>query len=71
MINQIQQVLDKYNKQLRSRSLGESPANQSELASDVVSISNEGKRRELLERIGDDAVKSYKEQSYKNLINDR
>ena len=67
LIHQIQQVLDKYNKQLRTRSGNSRSKNRSELASDVVSISTEGKRRELLDRIGDDAVRSYKQQSYKGL----
>ena len=66
-INQIQQVLNKYNKQLRSRDRDSFSNASSDLGSEVVTISTEGKQRGLLDRIGDDAVKSYKEQSYKSL----
>jgi ferritin-like metal-binding protein YciE len=66
-IGQIQQVLNKYNKQLRSRDRDSSSSGLSNIGSEVVTISTEGKQRGLLNRIGDDAVKSYKEQSYKDL----
>jgi len=66
-VSQIQQVLNKYNKQLRSRDRDGSSSGLSNLGSEVVTISAEGKQRGLLDRIGDDAVKSYKEQTYKSL----
>jgi len=55
-INQIQQLLNKYNKQLRSRDRDGNSSGLSDLGSEMVTISTEGRQRGLMGRIGDDAV---------------
>ncbi len=63
-IGQIQSVLDLYNKQLKVRKDDKAAAGYSlDLGQDSVSISREGRRRDIIERIGDDAVKSFKQNS--------
>jgi hypothetical protein len=59
-ISQIQSVLDAYTRQLRGKREKEAANMENRRPEDQVSISSEAKRREILSRIGDAAVKAYK-----------
>ncbi|MBZ0271643.1 hypothetical protein K8I61_06380 [bacterium] len=59
-VGQVQSVLSSYMKQLRTRGTSEKSGGGSR-GPDVVTISLEGKRRELMERIGDAAVRAFRE----------
>ena len=61
-VSQIRHILNSYSKQLKVRKdFSEDERAKGELASDVVTITPEGKRRDLLEKIGEDAVRNLKQ----------
>ena len=59
-VGQVQTILETYNKMLRTKraKVGEKGVR---VKDDVVTITSEARRRGLLDRIGDAAVKAYKE----------
>jgi hypothetical protein len=71
-VGHIQSVLDSYTKHLKTKRTQDS-RNSAGRNNDVVSISSEGKRRELMDRIGDAAVKAYKNSidTEKNMVRGR
>ncbi len=62
---QIQNIIQTYNRQLKTRRPQSVPTGQenANLPKDVVEISSEGKKKHILDRAGDEAIKKFKEQA--------
>lgn len=66
---QIQNILQIYNRQLKTRwtEKTQETGQTNVLPRDVVEISDEGKKKHIMDRTGDDAVKRLKEQTLEEL----
>lgn len=64
---QIQNIIQTYNRQLKSRRSQNVSSDQknANIPKDVVEISSEDKKKHILDRAGDEAIKKLKEQTLK------